>query len=245
MATKTFEISDFKQSNPNAPYRSTAYANAFSNVDSSKEITCVGAFDEYLPAYLTNPLVMLNHSWDEPVGKCLKVIPDQKGLLVETSLSATTRGKDTMTLLKDGVISRMSIGYRVVEAADFTLKEVKSYWDVYNYTPTKTDLARARDGARMLKTIELFEVSYVSVPCNDEARVVATEKNRAAIDQEMHEVRVIMLKNELSIIQRRNEAAALKLKYPQQDIYNQLYAQCVVRSAQASLDRAQESLCRR
>jgi HK97 family phage prohead protease len=81
-----------------------------------------------------NAKLMWQHDSKEPIGKILSGRSTDTGFEITAQLSQTTRGKDAMTLLQDGVINRFSVGFimrdstvqenrtRVVTAAD--VKEV-------------------------------------------------------------------------------------------------------------------------
>ena len=73
---------------------------------------------------------------------------DEKGLYIRGKISDTQKGRDIQTLLKDGVLTEMSIGYDAV-AFDFDNEQ----------------------GVRHLKEIRLWEVSIVTWAMNEEARI--------------------------------------------------------------------------
>src|SRR5438046_3023706 len=71
----------------------------------------------------------------EPIGKTLEIHEDDKGLIGRWSIVDTRAGQDAYKLAKAGVLDSLSIGYVPV---DFEYRE---------------------DGIRLLKKIDLFEVS--------------------------------------------------------------------------------------
>lgn len=92
-----------------------------------------------------NPIILFNHDYDRPIGRAtgLKVTPN--GLELECKISKSAPG-NVAELVKDGVLGAFSVGFRVKDA----------------------DYIKETDGL-MIKDAELFEVSVVSVPCNQAA----------------------------------------------------------------------------
>jgi len=159
----------------------SGYANCFNNIDSAQEIVAPGAFTDTLANFMSNGFIGgLNHNWDSPIGKPISAKEDPKGLFVEGKISPTQHGKDCMVLMKDNVIKKMSIGYRVqgdtyLEDAE----EVGAYWKSQGYTPTASDIAAAQNGARVLTKIHLFEFSPVTVPANTMADITRVKRYSA------------------------------------------------------------------
>jgi uncharacterized protein len=144
------------------------YGNAFHVLDKAQEIVAPGAFDETLPQFLKDGFIGgLNHNWEQPVGKPTKAHVDAKGLHVSWKLSDTMHGRDVKVLLKDKVISKLSIGYNVLGSEMLAdEKAVNAYWQMHGYQPDAEDIAKAKHGARILTKLHLFEVSPVTVPAN-------------------------------------------------------------------------------
>lgn len=158
------------------------YANAFFNIDSAQEIVDYGAFADTLPQFLTDGFIGgLNHNWDSPIGSPVSAKEEAKGLFVEGKICPTTHGKDCMVLLKDRVVKKLSIGYRVL--GDEYLadgEDVATYWQKCGYTPNPQDIARAAKGARLLTKLHLFEFSPVTVPANTMADITRVKRYDAS-----------------------------------------------------------------
>jgi len=92
-----------------------------------------------------NPIILFNHDYNKPIGRAtgLKAGPD--GLELECKISKSAPA-NVAELVKDGVLGAFSVGFRVKDA----------------------DYIKETDGL-MIKDAELFEVSVVSVPCNQSA----------------------------------------------------------------------------
>ena len=92
-----------------------------------------------------NPIILFNHDYNKPIGRAtgLKVTPN--GLELEAKISKSAP-EGVCELVKDGVLGAFSVGFRVKDA----------------------DYLSETDGYK-IKDAELFEVSVVSVPCNQAA----------------------------------------------------------------------------
>jgi len=135
----------------------TGYAATFSDVpDSYGDIIDKGAFKKTLKESFKRIKVLFNHSWMDPIGKPQELAEDDKGLLVKAKLSlGVQRAKETLCLMKDGVITEMSIGYD-------TIKQTRT------------------EGIRHLQEIKLWDVSPVIFAANPEA-VITGVKNAGVI----------------------------------------------------------------
>ena len=91
-----------------------------------------------------NPIILFNHDYNKPIGRATSLEVSDKGLELGARISKSAG--DIKDLIKDGVLGAFSVGFRVKDA-DY-LKETDGY---------------------QIKDAELFEVSVVSVPCNQAA----------------------------------------------------------------------------
>ena len=91
-----------------------------------------------------NPIILFNHDYNRPIGRATSLEVNDKGLELGARISKSAG--EVKDLIKDGVLGAFSVGFRVKDA-DY-LKETDGY---------------------MIKDAELFEVSVVSVPCNQTA----------------------------------------------------------------------------
>ena len=92
-----------------------------------------------------NPIILFNHDYDRPIGRATGMKAGPNGLELECKISKSAHG-NVAELVKDGVLGAFSVGFRVKDA----------------------DYIKETDGL-MIKDAELFEVSVVSVPCNQSA----------------------------------------------------------------------------
>ena len=125
----------------------SGYGSVFGVIDSYKEVVAPGAFAESLSQ--RTPALLWQHRSGEPIGVYSALREDQTGLYVEGKLALkTARGAEAYELLKMGAISGLSIGF-----------------------VTRDDSYDRVTGIRTLKKVDLWEVSLVTFPANDAARV--------------------------------------------------------------------------
>lgn len=156
----------------------TGYGAAFGNVDSYGDVIEKGAFSAYLDDVKTGkqnwPAMLMQHGgWGinaddfTPVGVYTDLSEDDFGLKSTGILADTDRGKDAYKLMKmqpRAAISGLSIGYYVKES------EYGGKNDPYD---------------RLIKKIDLIEISIVTFPANDKARINGV---KSAIDMNDHEL---------------------------------------------------------
>jgi HK97 family phage prohead protease/HK97 family phage major capsid protein len=97
-----------------------------------------------LESFEKNPIILFNHDYNRPIGRATSLKSTSNGLELTAKISKAA--KDVAELVKDGVLGAFSVGFRVKDA----------------------DYIEETDGLR-IKDAELFEVSVVSVPCNQSA----------------------------------------------------------------------------
>lgn len=131
----------------------TGYGSIFGVKDSDSDIVEPGAFTKSLEKWSEKqslPALLWQHKHDEPIGIYTKMQEDESGLYVEGRLLIDDDpvAKRAHAHLKAGSVTGLSIGY--------ALKE-------YDWDKTKD--------AYLLKEIDLWEVSLVTFPANDQARI--------------------------------------------------------------------------
>ena len=130
----------------------TGYGSVFDVLDSYKEIVVRGAFADTMAAHKakgTMPAMLWQHRSGEPMGVYLEMDEDAVGLRVRGQIAMKTqRGAEAYELLKMGAISGLSIGFVPREEA-------------YDKVT----------GITTLKKVDLWELSLVTFPANDAARV--------------------------------------------------------------------------
>lgn len=129
----------------------SGYAAVFGNVDSGNDIIEKGAFSKTIREDFDRIKILALHNdcW-LPVGKPIELREDDKGLYIRGKISDTTMGRDVQTLLRDGVLNELSIGYDAV---------------VFDYE------ADGDNRIRRLKELRLWEVSVVTWAMNSYAKI--------------------------------------------------------------------------
>ena len=110
------------------------------DIDRGGDIVPTGVWANGILNYLKNPIILAQHDYDDPIGRMVEHKIDSTGLWIKARISAAA---EVFSLVKDGVLTAFSIGFRVKDA------EYNSAADVF-----------------VIKELELVEISVVSVPMN-------------------------------------------------------------------------------
>lgn len=129
------------------------YGSVFGVEDSYGDVVVRGAFGASLDRWAAKgrlPALLWQHNMSEPIGVYTEMREDDTGLFVKGRLlvDADPLAKRAHGHMKAGSLSGLSIGYML---------------DDYEYDKEK--------GIWILKAIDLWEVSLVTFPANDEARI--------------------------------------------------------------------------
>lgn len=139
----------------------SGYGSVFGVVDSYREVVAKGAFADSLKSIREKgrPVpVLWQHRAGQPIGVYDKLTEDDTGLKVEGRLLKDDVGqaREAYALMKAGAVSGLSIGYYVRE-----------------------DSFDEKERIRTLKKVDLVEVSLVTFPANDDARIDAIKMKLA------------------------------------------------------------------
>ena len=140
-----FEVKDIQEDEEYFTF--DGYASTFGNVDFGDDAIMKGAFMASLAKNSSVP-VLWQHQMSEPVGKSIQLNEDEKGLYIKAILpkSDTLVSGRIIPQMKVGSIREMSIGF-------FTRD------------------SEMDKGIRLIKEIELYEVSLVTKAMNPQALV--------------------------------------------------------------------------
>jgi len=161
------------------------YCAGIHNIDSVGDMILPGAFADDLPRFLAEGAVCWNHDWMLPIGKPLLAKEDTYGLFVKAQISRTTTGNDIMTLIRDCVVKKMSIGYRVKDYEYVDRAGLLSYLDS-TVDPQKTQaILQQYDEADLtelflIKKLKLYEFSPVTFAANDNATITQAKHDLLA-----------------------------------------------------------------
>ena len=111
------------------------------DADRQGDVVPASVWEKGIANYLKNPVILAYHDHSEPVGRMVEHKVDAKGLWIKARISSAA--EEVYNLVKDGVLTAFSIGFRIVDAE-------------YN----------AAQELFVVKELELHEISVVSVPAN-------------------------------------------------------------------------------
>jgi uncharacterized protein len=151
----------------------SGYASTWGNVDSYGDIIQRGAFAGTLAFFLENGLTLHQHQMRVPIGKPIECYEDEKGLFIRAKISDTTAGRDCLTLVRDKVIRKLSIGFEPEGYSMLSEEQGRAILGDAGYEEALKALPWYSDGLRLLTQIKLYEVSLVSFPANEQAEILA------------------------------------------------------------------------
>lgn len=134
------------------------YASVWGSVDSYGDTVAKGAFTKTLKEG-RRPMMFFGHSPGRVLGKWLSLEEDDKGLKVRGEFTPGHRdAEDVYASLKHGAIDGLSIGFR------------------------DRDSEQLEGGGRLLKEIELLEISVVSMPAEQLATITSVKSYMDSIE---------------------------------------------------------------
>ena len=130
------------------------YASTFGNKDQGGDIVMPGAFARSLKARGVKGVKMLaDHDPRQRIGVWTDIVEDADGLKVKGRLlTEKANAREALVDLRAGALDGLSIGGR-----------------------TTSDSHDGRKRARMIKEFDLYEISLVSFPMNEAARVTSVK----------------------------------------------------------------------
>lgn len=132
----------------------SGYASIFGKIDQGGDIVVRGAFAHSLKKRgVANIRMLFQHDPKEPIGLWHSIRETDLGLKVIGQINDNVgRGRELISLIRDGGIDGLSIGFRTVRAS-----------------------TKSRATARRLYEIDLWEISIVTFPMLDIARIAAPQ----------------------------------------------------------------------
>ncbi len=128
---------------PSADDTESIYIEGYAStndIDRAGDVVSSLVWEQGMKNYLANPIILAQHDHSDPIGRMEDHKIDGKGLWIRARISAAA---ECYKLIKDGVLTAFSIGFRILDA------EYNSIAEVF-----------------LIKEVELMEISVVSVPCN-------------------------------------------------------------------------------
>lgn len=126
-----------------------------SRVQSVFGVTIVepGAFRKTLREHGEQGVKLLwQHDPATPIGKSIRLREIEEGLEIQGRISGTRQGEDVLTLVRDGVVDELSIGFDAV------------VWEM-------VENKRTKEVVRHLKEVRLHEISFVTFAADPQAKV--------------------------------------------------------------------------
>jgi HK97 family phage prohead protease len=154
MLTKTLELGHCGLKFASDAGEFEGYASVFNSNDAVGDTILPGAFQKSLDEGRT-PAMFINHDHRGiPVGRWIEMYEDSHGLVAKGVIDVShSQGKDLYPAMKDGRMSGLSIGFGM----------------------NQKDYDRKDEGGRLIKNVDLREVSVVTYPCEDQARISAVK----------------------------------------------------------------------
>ncbi len=157
MIYKSFVI---KQDNVNLEDRTFEGYAATWDKDQVDDIIHPGAFTKSIQEAFPAGKIKILWQHYEPLGMPLEMREDNYGLFVKGKVSKTTLGNEALELMKDGVVSSMSIGFNIPYG--------------------KSEIGE--DGIRHIREVKLKEFSPVTFPANEAAIITGVKAIEDALD---------------------------------------------------------------
>lgn len=140
----------------------SGYASVFGNVDSYGDIVVEGAFSKSIEKIKKTGKVIpvfYGHNMEDPranIGSVTELYEDGRGLFfrAQLDLSGDTYGRLVYAQLKDGRLDSLSFGFSVIDGA-------------------------STEAGYELRELELYEISVVPIPANQEALITEVKAGRA------------------------------------------------------------------
>lgn len=155
------------------------YASVFNVVDSVQDKIAPGAFKDSLAMHDKSnrlPPLLWQHNTEVPIGAWREMREDSHGLYVKGELFVhdIAQSREAYKLLKENVVTGLSIGYR-----------------------TRQSHREKKSGVRVLTKLDLLEVSLVTFPANEMARVTGVKSTDVHFKQRLDDA-IRDIKNDIA-----------------------------------------------
>jgi len=138
------------------------FGSIFGNEDSYGDVVEQGAFTKTLKK--RKPRMLWQHNSDQPIGVWDTIEERDKGLYMKGRILPTALGNDAYLLAKEGAIEGLSIGFT-----------------------TKKDEFDNDKRVRKLLEVDLYEVSLVTFPANEKAKITNVKSLEGVAFESLHE----------------------------------------------------------
>lgn len=156
----------------------------FSRIDDGGDVIVKGAFANSIDSYLNSGFSAHSHLWTfaESIGFPVEAREDAKGFFVKSAFHSTQTAQDVRTIakerLKAGKTVGFSFGYGVLDSENISPGEYELKLPRFLKTDRlDQELVKAQrfSSIRILKKLEIYEDSIVTMPMNREAGATAVK----------------------------------------------------------------------
>lgn len=157
MLFKAMDRAEYKIDDVDGRHVVEAYVAGIGNVDFGKDRIKKGAFRKTIAERFkgqTPPRIKVMREHRELIGIPAEIREEDEHLYTRSLISKTALGIDTVTLIKDGVIDKASIGYDPVKKMDVVEDGVE---------------------IRELLEVKLYEFSFLAFPMNDATAILSAK----------------------------------------------------------------------
>lgn len=131
------------------------YASVFNGNDSVNDTIEPGAFEKTLKTRKRSPLMLYGHNPGRVIGKWSELKEDDNGLIASGQFTpGNTDAQDVRASVRFGAIDGLSIGFRIPQGG----------------------AEKKEDGGRIIKQVDLVEISVVSFPADSDARIAIAKE---------------------------------------------------------------------
>lgn len=157
----------------------SGHGSVFLTLDRHRDAILPGAFKSCLGDFLENGFIGgVGHDHGRPIGKPVEAFEDSRGLFLKAKFSDVTAAREARTLIMDGVVKSLSVGFEIGQARDVPPAELQKQWAEYGYQPNAEDKKRLKraGSVRLIESVsKLFEVSPVTIPANDSCAILSVK----------------------------------------------------------------------
>jgi len=158
--------------------------NTCFRLDFNGDIMAPYCFKDSLDSFISDGFIGgLNHNYDAPIGSPTEASESLEGLLFKAKLSAVQYAQDARTLMMEGIVKKLSIGFRAQTYEYMDTDAVMAFWANGGYTPSQADIVNLAKtigywgDVRVVHKAQLVEVSPVLLPANDQSNIVAVKSD--------------------------------------------------------------------
>lgn len=161
------------------------------DLDRTNDVVMPEAFESSIQEYMKgNPIILLQHNHDDPVWSIIEATIDAKWLFIKGIIKIDR--DNLFQSIRTWVIKTMSFWYRINDYEQES--KIDAEWNTIYYN--------------VIKSLEIFEISVVSVPMNAQAQFKSAKELLGLEDDEYKKHFEINKKDEYPLLQSINDIMA-------------------------------------